>query len=109
MQTERRDVLWLNGSETISITELAGVAGLSEADVRELVDSGVIMPMNPADLSWTFSADCAVTVRKASRLRHDLELDSHALALALALLEQIRALESELSQMRAQQAADSRA
>ena len=105
MPTDLRDVLWLSQSQTVSIAELAALAGLTEAEVRDLVDNGAVAPVNPQDASWIFSADCVVTMRRASRLRNDLELDPHALALALTLLEQIHALESELSQLRARQAA----
>jgi hypothetical protein len=42
-------------------------------------------------------------MRRACRLRTDLELDLHAVALALTLIEQINRLETELAQLRAQQ------
>ncbi len=103
MQAEPRDVLWLNQTETISITELAGLAGLTEAEVRELVDYGALSPANPDDGQWIFSANCVVTLRRACRLRTDLELDLHALALTLKLIEQIDGLQSEVAQLRAQQ------
>jgi chaperone modulatory protein CbpM len=103
MQSDIRDVLWLDQVETVSITELAGLSGLSEADVRDLVDLGALAPANPGDAQWTFSANCVVTMRRACRLRTDLELDMHAVALALTLIEQINRLETELAQLRAQQ------
>ena len=103
MQTDIHNVLWLDRSLLVSIDDLVGLSGLSESDVRELVDAGALLPVNAHEQPWTFGADCVVTVRKASRLREDLELDMHALALALTLLEQIRALEAELSQLRALQ------
>jgi len=109
MPTDTCDVLWLSQSQTVSIAELATLAGLTEAEVRDLVDNGALAPVNPQDAPWTFSADCVIAMRQASRLRNDLELEPHALALALGLLEQIRALESELSKMRAQQARFDRA
>ena len=102
MQVETHDSLWLDRSQVVSIHELVNVSGLSEEDVYELVDGGALVPINADAGAWTFSADCVVTVRKASRLRDDLELDPHAMVLTLTLLEQIRSLESELSQLRAQ-------
>ena len=103
MQAESYNVLWLDRSQLVSVGDLVELSGLSENEVRELVDAGALLPVNPQDDPWTFGADCVVTVRKASRLRDDLELDMHALTLALTLLEQIRSLEAELSQMRARQ------
>ena len=105
MQNDMRDQLWFSRSEIVTIAELAGLAGLTEAEVRELGDNGVLAPVNLHDPAWTFSGDCAVTAHQARRLRQDLELDTHALALTLELLSQIRSLESELSQLRAQQSA----
>ena len=101
MQTEIHDALWLDQSQRVSISDLVDLSGLSESEVHELVDSGALAPVDAA-IPWSFSAECVVTVRTASRLRNELELDSHALALALTLLEQIRALETELAQLRAQ-------
>lgn len=103
MPTEIRESIWLSRSETVSLAELAALAGLNETDVRELVDSGALAPVDPRDAAWTFSADCVMTVRQASRLRRDLELDAHALALTLRLLGRIRVLEDELAKLRARQ------
>ena len=68
------------------------------------VFAGALVPGSYRELPWTFSGDCVVTVRKASRLRDELELDGHALALTLGLLEHVRELEAEISKLRAQQA-----
>lgn len=102
MQTELHDVLWLSQAETVSLGELAGLAGLTEADVRDLVDCGALAPANPDEGQWIFTASCVVTLRRACRLRSDLELDTHTLALTLNLIEQIDRLESEVIQLRAQ-------
>ncbi len=103
MQAETYHALWLDGSQRVSINDLVDISGLTESEVHELVEFGALAPVNLGEIPWTFSADCVVTVRTASRLRDDLELDSHALVLALTLLEQIRTLEGELAQLRAQQ------
>lgn len=101
MPSEIRDVLWLDEFETVSIAELAGLSGLTEPDVRELVEYGALAPANPQEAQWTFSAHCVVTLRRACRLRADLELDLHAVAVALTLIEQINQLENEVAQLRA--------
>ena len=43
-----------------------------------------------------------VRVRKAGRLRDELELDTHAMALAIMLLDRIDDLETQMTVMRAQ-------
>ena len=105
MQSETYHALWLDRSQLVSISDLVDLSGLTESEVQELVEFGALVPVNFEDIPWSFSADCVVTVRKASRLRDDLELDAHAVALALTLLEQIRTLEAELARLRAQQPA----
>ena len=105
MQTNASHATWLDDSQRVTIDDLMAMSGLSEVDVVELIDAGALTPTDTQAATWTFSAECVVTVRKASRLRQDMELDIHALALALKLLEQIRLLEAELSQLRAQQPA----
>lgn len=103
MPTDMRDELWLSASARVSITELAGLAGLTEADVRELVDCGALAPANPDDAHWTFAANCVASLRRACRLRVDLELDLQTVALALTLIEQIDQLQADIVRLRAQQ------
>ena len=72
--------------------------------MRELIEHGALAPTDPRSTEWTFTGNCVVTVRTARRLRSDFDLDPHALALALALafVSRIGALEAELRELRAQ-------
>ncbi|MEQ1519250.1 MAG: chaperone modulator CbpM [Usitatibacteraceae bacterium] len=103
MQIETYTAVWLEHDESVSMDDLIRVSGLTTEDVHELVDIGALTPADPQQLPWIFSATSLLTVRKAARLRDELELDTHALALALSLLWQIQALESEIAQLRARQ------
>jgi chaperone modulatory protein CbpM len=98
------DPLWLEQGQRLTLGELAASCGLSEAELHELVDYGVLMPANLGEPAWSFSIDCVFRVRKASRLRDDLELDTHALGLAIRLLDRIDTLEAELAALRARAA-----
>jgi chaperone modulatory protein CbpM len=102
MKVELTEVLWLDEREELSLTELAGLSGLSEAELRELVDYGAITPVVPGARQPTFRADCIVTARTACRLRTDFELDTPGLALALILLGRIHDLEAQLRGLSAQ-------
>ena len=102
MRSESHEAIWLDQWQRLSISELALYSGMSEADLHELVDYGVLTPSNPQELLWAFSADCVVRVRKAGRLRDELELDTHAMALAIMLLDRIDDLEAQMSALRAQ-------
>jgi chaperone modulatory protein CbpM len=102
MKVELTEVLWLDEQEQLSLTELAGLSGLSEAELRELVDFGAILPVDPGAEPLGFRADCIVTARAACRLRTDFELDAQGLALALTLLDRIHDLEAQLRNLSAQ-------
>jgi chaperone modulatory protein CbpM len=108
MATDRDDELWLYAQRQVSIVELSESCGLSEAELRELVESGALTPADPQASAWAFSADSIVTVRRAVRIRDDLELDAAALALVLTFLERINSLEAEVRHLTAQLAAPRR-
>ncbi len=101
MQADYRDAMWLDRWQRLSIGELAIFSGLPEPELRELVEYGVLAPANSREPSWAFSADCVPRIRKAARLRDDLELDSHAMALAIMLFDRIEELEARLAEARA--------
>ncbi|MBA2409217.1 MAG: hypothetical protein H0V62_05420 [Gammaproteobacteria bacterium] len=102
MRVELTEVLWLDEHHEWSLTELAEVSGLSEAELHELVDGNVIVPVDPGATQRTFCSECIVTARTARRLRDDFELDAQGMVLALALLDRIRDLEAQLRNLRAQ-------
>lgn len=96
-----RDAVWLDRWQRLSISELAIFSGLPEPELRELAEYGVLAPRNFRAPPWAFSADCVASIRKAARLRDDLELDSHAMALAIMLFDRIEELEARLAESRA--------
>jgi chaperone modulatory protein CbpM len=92
---------WLNERYELSLAQLCELSGLSEAELRGLVDCGAIAPADPLAREWTFSSDRLVVARSAHRLRRDFELDLQGLALAVTLLERVRDLEGQLRELRA--------
>jgi len=102
MRIEITEVHWLDQSSELTLSELAELSGLSDAELRELVEVGALTPVDPGAHPWVFRAECIATARAASRLRNDFELDAPGLALALNLLDRIRDLEAQLRDLRAQ-------
>lgn len=96
------EAAWLTEECEFSLTQLAEISGLTEAEVREFVEYGAIAPVDPAAAQWSFTGRCLVTVRAARRLRADLELEPHGVALVISLLDRIGDLQSELARLRAQ-------
>ena len=92
---------WLHERYELSLVQFCELSGLSEAELRALVDCGAIAPADPGARDWTFGADRLVVARSAHRLRRDFELDPAGLALAVTLLERVRELEETLRDLRA--------
>ncbi len=101
MKAELTEALWLSERREFSLSEFIELSGLSEEELRELVDYGALEPADPRAEQWTFSAERVIAARTACRLRHDFDLDLHGLALILIYLDRIRDLETELRDLRA--------
>ena len=85
----------------VTFTQLVTASGLSEADLRELVRYGALVPRNPEAAAWTFETHWIFAARKASRLSHDFDLDPHGVSVVMSFLERIESLEAELRALRA--------
>jgi chaperone modulatory protein CbpM len=95
------EVMWLDEHRVVSLEELVDLSGLSRSELLELVQVGVIAVREERGTRYTFSAHTISVARTACRLRDELELDMAGLGVALRLLERVRNLESEISQLRA--------
>lgn len=102
MGAEQIEAVWLTEDHEFSLAELAELSGLSEAELRELVDYGAVTPINPDSSPWVFSGKCLLTVRTACRLRLSFDLEPHGVALIVSLLDRIHELEAQLGRLRAQ-------
>ena len=100
MSIETVEATFLEHNGQVTLIQLAERSGLSENELRELIECGVLAPV---DLSaWTFESRSVIVARTAYRLREELALDdTHALAVVLRLFQRIEALEAELRVVRA--------
>ena len=96
------DALCLDAIAEVTWKELVSASGLPESEMIELVRYGAIVPRNPDATSWTFEARWLAVAKTASRIRHDFELDAHAVSVVLCYIERIQRLEDELRALRAQ-------
>jgi chaperone modulatory protein CbpM len=90
------DVTWLEDGEECTLGELAVRSQLAPAEIIELVECGVLPVSEENAGQQSFPGQALPVARTAARLRDDFELDLRGVALALALLRRIDALESEL-------------
>ena len=95
------EALWVEQRREVPLAELADLSGLSVEDLQQLIEHGALEPVDLQAREWLFSPDCLRLARRASRLRHDFELDINGLALALALLDRVRDLEEQIAHLRA--------
>jgi chaperone modulatory protein CbpM len=100
VKAEINEVLLLDEHLECSYVEFLQLSGLTEEELSTLLECGALIPVNPD--TRTFSGKSLVIARAACRLRNDLDLDPHALAVALRLLDRIEELEAELHQKSAQ-------
>lgn len=71
-----------------------------EADfIVELVQEGIIDPLEPHATRWAFNGICLLRVRKALNLQRDLGVNLAGIALALDLLEETDRLRAQLSRL----------
>jgi chaperone modulatory protein CbpM len=101
MQAILTEMLWLDEHTTITLSELAELSGMSPDDISELIDYGVISPIEAHATQATFHAHYVITAKTAQRLRTDFELDTHGVALAMMLIERVQELEAQLRELRA--------
>jgi len=95
------ETVWLNASDICSLEHIVEVSGLSQQDVLDLVDTGILKPSNDDPHNYFFHTECVVLARRARRLRDDFELDTSGLTLAMRLLRRMDELESERQALRA--------
>ncbi|SUX74449.1 chaperone-modulator protein CbpM [Citrobacter freundii] len=80
-----------NVTVTFTITEFCLYTGVSEEELHEIVGLGVIEPHDDE----TFDDHALTVMRRAVRLRQELELDWPGIAVALTLLEENAHLRQE--------------
>lgn len=78
-----------------TMVELCQVTEVSTEDLIELVEHGIVEPSGDAPDDWVFDARVAGVVKRANRLRRDLDIDWAGIALALDLLEKLEQLQVE--------------
>lgn len=80
-----------------SLSEICERCGLRAELVVEMVEYGIVAPLEPSQPRWQFSAAMLQRLHRAQRLQRDLELNLPGLALSLELLDEVEALRSEIA------------
>jgi chaperone modulatory protein CbpM len=85
----------------IGYAELTQVCRISAAELDELVEYGALRPVQEPGQPRTFSRACIASLRTASQLKQDYDLDLFTVALLLEHLSRIEDLEREVRFLRA--------
>jgi chaperone modulatory protein CbpM len=102
MRVELTEVQWMSAEQRLPLHEFTQLSGLLESELQQLVEYGVIAPLDPHAQAWIFSADCLPLAKTAVRLRRDFDLQGQGLAVALTLIERVQELETRLRELHAQ-------
>lgn len=78
-----------NVTVTFTITEFCLHTGISEEELNEIVGL-VVEPREIQETTSVFDDHAAIVVQRAVRLRHELALDWHGIAVALTLMDDVR-------------------
>lgn len=76
----------------LTLTELCRSCAVSEAQVFELVDQGVVEPLGREPDGWRFVGGSLRRVRLALHLQRDLGVNAAGAALALDLIDELEAV-----------------
>lgn len=99
MQIKSSDWQWLDAQRSIALPELAGLSGMTETELEELVEFGSLVPLANTrrdGAGRAFSAACVPSLREAVRLRDDFHLDLCTVSLLLGYLQRIVQLEHQV-------------
>jgi chaperone modulatory protein CbpM len=86
---------------SISFNELCELEGIESQLVLEIVEYEIVIPLNrntkdESEEQWVFDTDSLQWIKKALRLRRDLEIDWVAIAMVIDLMRQKEALQGEI-------------
>ncbi len=84
----------------LTLEECCQRVGLPADSIIEIVEYGIVEPAGSAPTQWRFNALELSRLRRANRLRRELELDWQAVALVLDLLGEVEQLKDENNSLR---------
>lgn len=77
------------------LSQLYKITHLSSDFIDKCIEHGIVEPIGNQPKEWLFDADQLNRLRKAARLRNDLDLNWSGLALAIDLIDELARLRHE--------------
>lgn len=88
--------LLLDAESSLTLAELSRCCGVHAEFIMEMVEEGILDPLDPNPSCWRFSGVSLLRANRALRLRRDLGLNLAGVGLALDLIDEIEQLRSRL-------------
>ncbi|MEL7936670.1 chaperone modulator CbpM [Pseudomonas delhiensis] len=85
---------------SLELEELCESARLPRETLLEIVEVGIVEPLERRGDTWLFSVESLTLVRRAVRLRREFEVDWPGIALALRLLDEVEQLRTDNARLR---------
>ncbi len=102
MNVTATEARFIDDDGTYTLVELVHRSGLTEDELRALVDAGALVALDPAARSWTFASWSIGVARDAVSLRDAFALaDAHSVAIVTRFAQRVKALQRELDSLRA--------
>ena len=89
--------LLLDAESSLTLGELSRCCGVHAELLVEMVEQGILDPLERDLASWRFSGVSLLRVNRALRLRRDLGVNLAGIALAFELMDEINQLRSRLN------------
>lgn len=93
----------IDNKTTVTIVEICQHYHIEKTLVFEMIEHGIIEPINSASDEMLLDVFAQKRLRSALRLREDLEINLPGIALALELLDELESAHNELTVLRKQQ------
>jgi chaperone modulatory protein CbpM len=77
---------------TYTVIEICGQCGVTREELTAMIAEGVVQPHGESPESWYFPAAAVERIHTAVRLQQDLRINLAGAALALDLLDEVKAL-----------------
>ncbi len=89
----------LDESAELSLEDLSRACGVERMVLVEMVQEGLLEPLDMRTLPWRFPGEALRRTRAALRLQRDLEVNLAGTAMILDLLDEIEQLETRLRRL----------
>ncbi len=84
----------------LTVSELCESVQISEDMLIEIVSQGIVEPKGASPASWQFDDSMLNILKRAVRLREELDIEWAGIALALDLLDELDQLKTENYRLR---------